>query len=276
MSTTNNRQLTCEYFDQTSTYWDDIYRRKNLGSIIYQDRLRLILGMISSMDLQSGARILEIGCGAGHLAVELAARGFDVTAIDTAASMIRLTEDRARRAGVDLKTASGSVHQLEFPDGHFHLVVAVGVLPWLESIHQPLREMARVTARGGFVLATADRAWALHRWVDPRLNPIVVGAKRHARRLLESAGAVKPIARGRLHAGRQIDAAFAQAGLRKRAHATAGFGPFTFLNFSILPDRLGVRLHHWLQNLSEKGSPLARSAGAHYIVLGSKTEATTL
>lgn len=275
MKAAPDRQITYDYFDRTAAYWDDIYQKTDLQSVIYQDRKRAILDLIGRTGLPAGSPILEIGCGAGHLAVELATRGFDVTAIDAAPAMVRLTTERAQNLGTRLSASLGSVEKLEYPAGRFALVLAVGVLPWLDSIEEPLREMARVAGSGAFVLATADHAGALQRWIDPRLHPVMVSAKRGLRRLLERSGSIGPLARGRLQYRRQVDRALAQAGLEKRMEAMVGFGPFTFCEYPLLSNRTGVALHRRLQRHAEQGAPLVKSIGAHYIVLGRKKETTS-
>lgn len=48
-------------------------------------------------------RILVPGCGSGHEVAHLAARGFDVTAIDYAPEAVRLTQARLANAGLNAK-----------------------------------------------------------------------------------------------------------------------------------------------------------------------------
>ena len=64
--------------------------------------------------------------------------------------MVDSTEERVNRAGQEqrVRTGQGDVHSLCFPNETFDLVLAIGVLPWLPSIEQPLREMARVLKPG--------------------------------------------------------------------------------------------------------------------------------
>src|SRR5258708_12011665 len=45
-------------------------------------------GLVSLLDPQPGERILDLGCGTGHLASEIAARGAHVIGIDSSPPMI--------------------------------------------------------------------------------------------------------------------------------------------------------------------------------------------
>ena len=78
--------------------------------------------------------MLEIGPGAGLLTVELARRGYRVTCIDAAARMLDSAHALCVAEGVGdrVEMVLGDVHALPFPDRSFDLVVAVGVVPWLE------------------------------------------------------------------------------------------------------------------------------------------------
>jgi SAM-dependent methyltransferase len=49
---------------------------------------------------RSGERVLELGCGTGEDAVWLARRGVSVVATDQSAEMLKVAQEKARRAGV--------------------------------------------------------------------------------------------------------------------------------------------------------------------------------
>lgn len=58
--------------------------------------------VLAQLNMQPGARILDVGCGFGRHSVELARRGYQVVGIDPAAAMIKAARTRAREAGVDV------------------------------------------------------------------------------------------------------------------------------------------------------------------------------
>jgi hypothetical protein len=53
--------------------------------------------------------------------------------------------------------------------------------------------------------------------------------------------------------------------------AGIGFGPFTFFRKKLVQELTAIRLHQRLQALADRGLPLLRSTGAHYLVLAQKT-----
>ncbi len=59
--------------------------------------------LIAELDLPSGARVLDVGCGFGRHSVALAVRGFEVTGIDPAEAMIEAAEARAAQFGASVE-----------------------------------------------------------------------------------------------------------------------------------------------------------------------------
>lgn len=105
----------------------------------------------------AGARVLEVGCGPGHLAIMLAVRhGLDVTGLDLDPAMI----ERAR-ANAALTTTSdargptfvvGDVAALPFADGSFDLVVSTLSMHHWTDPTAGLTEIGRVLRPDGRVL----------------------------------------------------------------------------------------------------------------------------
>lgn len=58
--------------------------------------------ILEQLELPPAARLLDVGCGFGRHSLELAGRGFAVTAIDPAAAMIAAARERAAAAGVSI------------------------------------------------------------------------------------------------------------------------------------------------------------------------------
>lgn len=276
MTALNEQTYVNDYFHTHAVEWNDLYSGDDVGAQVHRERHQLALAWIDGLGLPAGARVLEVGCGAGLLSVDLARRGLRVMAIDPVEAMVAQTRARGERIGLDpeaLTVALGDATALAFPDESFDLVVALGVLPWLEDPHVAVREMARVTRRGGHVLVTDDNRYRLHSFFDPWLNPGTAALKRIARAGLARTGLYRPSGHSlgaRLHSSRYTDSALADAGLAKMRGATVGFGPFTFFRRTILPSSYGNTLHHRLQRLADRQVPILRSTGSQYVVLASK------
>lgn len=268
------------FFETHSGAWDDLYATVGLRPEIFRTRQARVLTWIDGLRLALGARVLDVGSGAGHLTVALAERGFRVVAIDPSESMRARTrlriEQSERPGGVDVLDAD--VQALPFPDEHFDLVVALGVLPWVPSPRIATEEMSRVLKPGGHVVVTADNAWRLMYVFDPRLLPALAWLRRGLRRLLPDRrrqwlrNGVEPHAVPTSHSIRFVNRLLAPTLITVRA-ATIGFGPFTFFGRPALADDRGIALHRRLQLLADRRSPLLRFAGTHYVVLARKRDA---
>ncbi len=97
----------------------------------------------------AGARVLDIGCGPGHLAADLARRSLDVTAIDLDPRMV----GQARlRLGPDADVRVADVAALPFDDASFDVVVSTLSMHHWADKGAGLAEVARVLRPGGTAL----------------------------------------------------------------------------------------------------------------------------
>jgi ubiquinone/menaquinone biosynthesis C-methylase UbiE len=263
------------YFQSQSSYWKDIYSSSGVQGEIYRDRQAAVLAWIDSLALAPGSKVLEIGCGAGFITVALAERGFYVHAIDSTEAMVELAHQHAAESGKAALTSIdvGDVYALAFEDGFFDLVIAIGVLPWLERVEQAILEMTRVIRPGGYVILTTDNRarliYLFDPWLNPALKPLRKGVKAALKRLGLSIGFSNEI-NSTLHDRRFIDDTLRRAELVKTRDTTLGFGPFSFLRRSVLRGSLGTALHHRLQHLADRNVPVFRSTGTQYLVLARK------
>jgi ubiquinone/menaquinone biosynthesis C-methylase UbiE len=267
-----------EYFDSRASRWQALYEDTTLVGAIHRDRQVRALEWIERLALPAEAAVLEVGCGAGLMTVELAARGLRVDSIDSSAAMVERSRLYVGEAGLGdrVTVAQGDAHRLQFADRSFRLVLGLGVLPFLHSPEQALRESARVLEPGGYALFSSDNRFRLNRYLDPRSNPLLTPLKGLVQALMRRMGMLDPIkttvpaelAGGtRMYSLGELDAKFGAAELTLVRTTTIGFGPFSFLGFTLLPDRAAVPLHRFLQALANRNFPLLRSTGLQHVIL---------
>jgi ubiquinone/menaquinone biosynthesis C-methylase UbiE len=102
------------------------------------------------------ARVLEVGCGPGHLSLRLARQsGVDVTGLDLDPAMIDRARANADRVAIErhqLSFVVGDVAALPFPDGSFDLVVSMLSMHHWDDAKVGLAEIGRVLSPGGRAL----------------------------------------------------------------------------------------------------------------------------
>jgi SAM-dependent methyltransferase len=107
------------------------------------------------LQLAPGARVLDVGCGAGEVCVELAAQvgaAGSVAGIDPSAAMIEAARQRTAGVVPPINLRVASIYAVPFADASFDAVRAERVFQHLEDPDAGLREMVRVTRPGGRVM----------------------------------------------------------------------------------------------------------------------------
>jgi len=260
-----------EHFATAAPYWRDIYDENEARGLVYRHRQEFAAALVATLDLPARARALEIGSGAGNMAVLLARRGLVVDAVDAAPSMVAMTMERVHAAGVEesVSVRAADIQALPFADGTFDLAVALGVFPWLSAPSLAAGELARVLKPSGAAIVTADNKWQLAGLFDPLTSPVFAGLRRSAKRVLERAGrrrATGPqLARRTSRA--EFAGFFADAGLSAIGAWTTGFPRPTFLGRPLLPARLSEPLHRTLQYAADQRFPIVHALGSQVVLL---------
>jgi ubiquinone/menaquinone biosynthesis C-methylase UbiE len=141
-----------ELFTKTVEDWARFYEDPTPALMTSQNlvsRRRFALEMIESR-LAPGAKVLDVGCGSGHLSGELMRRGYDAVGMDFSEGMVRYA---CEHYGAD-KFKVGDVEHLDYPDNTFDGIVCLGVMEYLSSDEPALREMWRVLKPGGVAVIT--------------------------------------------------------------------------------------------------------------------------
>ena len=157
-----------------SPKWDaDLYDEKH--AFVW----KMAAGLVELLDPKPGERILDIGCGTGHLTAQIAATGAFVIGIDRSAEMIQ----QARAGHPSLQFEIGDARELSFARP-FDAVFSNATLHWIKdsarvvtAISSALRLGGRFVAEFGgkgniAALTTAlGRAWKNLNLPEPLPNP---------------------------------------------------------------------------------------------------------
>jgi 2-polyprenyl-3-methyl-5-hydroxy-6-metoxy-1,4-benzoquinol methylase len=154
------------------------WRASTLGSITERVETKVVFALAGRL---AGKRVLDVGTGDGTYAIEAAADGALVTAIDSQQPMLDAAQARAAQRGLSVTFQRGRAEAIPFDDGSFDVVLAVTVLCFVPEAAAAVREMARVLAPGGRLLLGELGRYSV--WAAERRVRGWLGAQtwRHAR-----------------------------------------------------------------------------------------------
>lgn len=110
--------------------------------------------------LKTGARVLDVGCGGGQLAIELARKRPDlvINGLDLSSAQVKRASNRAAAAGVQTEYFQGSALDLPFKPETFDLVYSVASIKHWPDYRAGLKECLRLVKPGGLlIIAEVDK-----------------------------------------------------------------------------------------------------------------------
>ncbi|NDJ84801.1 MAG: class I SAM-dependent methyltransferase [Chloroflexi bacterium] len=146
------------------------YADRELGRFsMYWFARRFYAALIRRYAPAKGTRLLEMGCGLGHL-LGLLQDDFECTGIDIAEYSIAQTRRNAPRASAMAMSADALD---SFEDGAFSVVVALHLVEHLPDPAYTLREVNRILQPGGlWLFATPNPDYGLRRFKDRETDAI--------------------------------------------------------------------------------------------------------
>ncbi len=104
--------------------------------------------LLGLLDPQPGERILDLGCGTGHLTAEIAKSGAGVVGIDSSGDMVRI----AGTNFPDITFIQANARSLSF-DEPFDAVFSNAVLHWIKEADEVLDSITNCLKPGGRIVA---------------------------------------------------------------------------------------------------------------------------
>ena len=134
--------------------------------------------------LEPGARVLDVACGTGDLALAIleAAPESRIAGVDFCRPMLEIARGKAERAGRAVPFVEGDALSLPFADRSFEAATIAFGLRNLSSVEAGLRELRRVLGPGGtvaileFSRPVVPGFRALFQFYFSRVLPVVGGA----------------------------------------------------------------------------------------------------
>lgn len=146
-------------FDALAPHYDEWYRSP-LGAYVDRIERELVLDLARP---RPGEAVVDLGCGTGQYALDLARRGLSVTGVDVSPAMLAVARRKAAAAGLPVRWVEADVRAVPLPDAGFDLAVAVTVLEFLPDPERAVAEALRLLRPGGRLVAAVlgeGSAWA--------------------------------------------------------------------------------------------------------------------
>jgi SAM-dependent methyltransferase len=212
--------------------------------------------------LRDARRILEAGCGTGAVCASLAREhpSARVTGVDIDPARLRFARAHDRTC----RYTRGDALRLPFPSGVFDLTYCHYLLLWIGDPQQALREMVRVTRRGGWVAALAEPDYGGRIDYPPELAAIG-GLQAES---LRRQGADPEI-------GRRLAGLFHESGIRLEASGVLGTdlpsgggdSKEAELELKILLDDLGEKMSAPARDALREADRAARNSGRRVLFI---------
>lgn len=106
-------------YETTPNWYQELFDKLGTRYLEYpfiQGTVQEVDFIVELLELPTGARILDVGCGVGRHSIELAKRGFRVTGLDYSQRMIQVGRERASREAVTVEFIQGDARTMFFDD----------------------------------------------------------------------------------------------------------------------------------------------------------------
>jgi len=144
----DGRRFTEWNEEMVQRYDIDRYYAESHAIVRWIERRRLDL-LFAAAAPRTGDRIVEVGCGGGHVLQRFA--GFDRTGVDLSETMLARTH---RRLAGDVTLLRGSAMDLPLPDASFDVVLCTEVLEHVPDPARVIGELMRIAAPGARVVVS--------------------------------------------------------------------------------------------------------------------------
>jgi cyclopropane fatty-acyl-phospholipid synthase-like methyltransferase len=163
-----NKTAVEAYFEREAKRFDDIYDAANKGSVhqlvdrLFRTRMLLRRNAAVADMVEKGANCLEVGCGSGRTAIELArTKHAKVHGLDLSSGILNIAEANADRAGCkDLCSFERADFLTWQPERSYGVLVGIGLLDYFDD-PLPFLMKAADTVRGGSMILSYPVSWRL-------------------------------------------------------------------------------------------------------------------
>ncbi|MFB0526482.1 MAG: methyltransferase domain-containing protein, partial [bacterium] len=240
----------------------------DFSGVSIRRRMARALSWLDNLNLPKNSKILDVGCGVGVMAKEIADRGYEIAGIDYSYNMVKKAKDICSvNTNSSINFLRGDIESLPFKDSIFNVVLCLGVISYVKSEHKALHEMSRILKPGGTMILSIlnklsitkciDISVVVKRKLEKMVGNEIVSLKKRSRikkNRITLTSYFIPVLRNSLKA----------AGFKELDCIAVQYGPVTFFGRKIFPERVNINITTFLEKLSS--IPVIRSVGNMYLL----------
>jgi SAM-dependent methyltransferase len=168
-------------------WYDGFFEREWLDEIALsapdERTLKEVDFVVEKLELEPGARILDVACGHGRHTVELARRGYRMTGVDLSPRSIELAREAAERDGLEVAFVQRDMREIDFEvefDAAINLFTAFGYFDEEDENQRVLDAVERALLPGGsFLIDTINllgltRRYQARMWEEHQGTPMLM------------------------------------------------------------------------------------------------------
>jgi ubiquinone/menaquinone biosynthesis C-methylase UbiE len=165
-----------EGYKELSENYDELY---NIATICEEKEFYKLLGNVK------GKRILDVGCGTGRYAIDLAKGGAIVEGIDLSNEMLEIARKKAKKEGIELKLTCQDISKISYPKNQFDIVISNLVISHVNDFKKAIKEMVRVCKLKGIIIISTIHPDLIsqkrEKWAPFHLEDKTLLIRRHKR-----------------------------------------------------------------------------------------------
>lgn len=148
--------------DEWATAYDAIWQHHHNNCTDETDADMIITALGGKYSTESQIKsVLEVGCGAGSLAIAMAEAGFAVTCLDVSTEALKKAEARASSQNLMITWKQGFAESLPFANKSFDAITCCHTLEHVRDLAVTVQELKRV-ARNRIVIVVPRQEYRLY------------------------------------------------------------------------------------------------------------------
>jgi len=181
MKNSSQKTTTVFFENAAGSYYRERYgNRRDINTFGMMNRLDAVLELLDKYG-EAGGVCIDLGCGPASVFEPLAERGYEYVGLDIAFSMLKEGRERCIQTVYELPLLmAGDVSQTPFGSSSFDLVLAMGLMDYLDDEALIYREIHRVLKPGGIAIITYSNKFSYSALLRACAGPILkfIGAKK--------------------------------------------------------------------------------------------------